>query len=92
MSSFKKGVLLKRKKLVLNKHNNKNLNVAIAEVRKSFNETYFVLSFGGENEVVVVGEDEWYNFLELLLNLDRNKDDTWIRPLPKLRTHNCRFD
>ena len=87
-----KGILLKRKKLILNKHNNKNLEIAIAEIRKDHNNTYFVVSFGAGKEATIIGIDEWYNFLELLLNLDRQSDDTWIRPLPKLRAHNCRFD
>ena len=86
------GILVKRKKTILNKNNNKNLEVAIGEIRRTGNNAHFVLSFGGDKEVVIIGRDEWDKFVELIINLDWDPEDTWIRPLRKNNKHNCRFD
>ena len=42
----KKEILVKQQKAVLNKHSNKDIEVAIAEIRRIDNDVHFVLSFG----------------------------------------------
>ena len=88
----KKSILIKRKKVVLNKNINKHIEVAIGEIRRTDDDVHFVLSFGGDKEVAIIGRDEWDKFIELIINLDWDPEDTWIRPLRKNNKHNCRFD
>jgi len=88
----KKETLIKQKKAVLNKHSNKDIEVAIAEIRRINNDVRFVLSFGVGREVVILGREEWNKFLGLVINLDWDPEDTWIRPLRKETKHKCRFD
>tara|TARA_R110000824_G_scaffold67377_2_gene174437 strand:+ start:42 stop:317 length:276 start_codon:yes stop_codon:yes gene_type:complete len=87
-----KKTLIKQKKVVLNKHNNKDIEVAIAEIYRCGNAVRFVLSFGVDSEVTILGRDEWEKFLDLIINLDWDPEDTWIRPLRKDKKHKCRFD
>jgi len=86
-----KDILIKRKKIVCNKEHNELLEVVIGEVRRIGDQPYFVISFGGGKEGVFVGRDEWDKFVDLVINLDWDPEDTWIRPLRKDKKHKCRF-
>ena len=89
--SDNKDILIKRTKVVLNKEHNELLEVAIGEVRRINDQPYFIISFGGDREAAIVGRDEWDKFVALVVNLDWDPEDTWIRPLRKDKKHKCRF-
>ena len=84
-----KKTLIKQKKVVLNKHSNRDIEVAIAEIHRHSEDVRFVLGFGGDKEITILGRDEWEKFLDLVINLDWDPEDTWIRPKRKKRS---RFD
>ena len=84
--------LIKRTKVILNQDCPEFTEVAIGEIRRIKNQIYFVLSFGGNKEALIIGRDEWDKFIDLIINLDWDPEDTWIRPLRKDRKHMCRFD
>ena len=68
------------------KEENEYLEVAIAEIRRDGDKVYYVVSFGGGKEGVIVGREEWEKFLGLVNNIDWHPDDTWIRPIKRKRT------
>jgi len=87
-----KNTLVKQKKIILNKAHQNHLEVVIAEIHRIDNQVYYVISFGGDKEIIMFGPDEYEKFVDLVINLDWDPEDTWIRPLRKDKKHKCRFD
>ena len=88
---FNKGKRIKQTKLILNsEEENKYLEVVIAEVRNIGNKTAFVISFGGDKTGVIIGEKEWDKFVDLIMNLNWDPEDTWVRPIKMIKK--SRFD
>jgi len=71
-----------QKKVVLNKGFNEFIEVAIGEIWEIDDEIYYVISFGGGKEAIMVGEEEYEKFVDLVLNLHWDPDKTWIRVNP----------
>lgn len=95
MTSSKKKPFI-QKKIILNKghRNNELLEVAIGEIWMQDDQIYYVISFGGGKEAIFVGEEEYNKFVDLVLNLHPDPDNTWIRPFPlrHRKRRKCRFD
>jgi hypothetical protein len=89
---FSKKTLIKQKKVVLNKAHRGQIDVAIGEIHRVDNQVYYVISFGGDKQTIIVGADEYEKFIDLVINLDWDPEDTWIRPIAKNKKHTCRFD
>ena len=84
--------LINQEKVVLNKNHKNHIEVAIGEVHRGDNQVYYVISFGGDKKAVIFGADEYEKFIDLVINLDWDPEDTWIRPVFKGKKHTCRFD
>ena len=90
--ALSKKTRIKQEKVVLNKNQPNNIEVAIGEVHRIENKVYYVISFGGDKEIIISGPDEYEKFIDLIINLDWDPEDTWIRPILKTKKHTCRFD
>tara|TARA_R110000824_G_scaffold219453_1_gene406369 strand:- start:553 stop:825 length:273 start_codon:yes stop_codon:yes gene_type:complete len=88
---FNKGKKIKQIKLVLNsEEENKHLEVVIAEIRRIGNKTAYMISFGGDKTGFIIGEKEWDKFVDLVMNLNWDLEDTWVRPIKLIKK--SRFD
>ncbi len=69
-----------QKKIVLNKDYQDQIEVAIVEmecVRKGDNEEFhYILSFGGDKTIRIIGEEDWLKFKTMLQWIDWNAEDT----------------
>ena len=66
MASSKNKPLV-QKKIVLNKEHGEFLEVAIGEIWEQDGKIYYVISFGGGKEAIMVGEEEYEKFVDLEL-------------------------
>lgn len=70
------GETIKLDKLAINKAHNAQLNVVIARIEHVNNEVHFVLSTGCENEIRIIGDQEWDRFLQFLGGLNWSQQNT----------------
>ena len=74
------GELRIQKKLILNKNSTKYLEVAIAEIEIVKNrfgvQTHYILSFGGDKSIRIIGKKNWEAFVEMLQWLDWDPNET----------------
>ena len=66
MASSKNKPLV-QKKIVLNKEHGEFLEVAIGEIWEQDGKIYYVISFGGGKEAIMVGEEEYEKFVDLVV-------------------------
>ena len=49
-----------------------------------------MISFGGDKTGFIIGEKEWDKFVDLVMNLNWDLEDTWVRPIKLIKK--SRFD
>ena len=81
------GELRIQKKLILNKAAPEHLAIAIGEIEHVYlpeldmYEIHYIVSFGGDKKIRIIGQDDWYKFLDMLRWLDWDPNDTDVSVL-----------
>ena len=74
------GELRIQKKLILNKNNPKHLEVVIGEIEIVENrfgiQTHYIIGFGGNAPIRIIGKKNWKRFIDMLQWLDWNPEET----------------
>lgn len=74
------GELRIQKKLILNKNNPKHLEVVIGEIEIVENrfgiQTHYIIGFGGNAPIRIIGKKNWKRFIDMLQWLDWNPEGT----------------
>ena len=70
------GETIKMDKLIINKAHDTQLNVVVATIEHVDDETHFVLSLGAGEEIRIVGDQEWNQFLKFVNGLNWDHEDT----------------
>ena len=70
------GETIKMDKLIINKAHDTQLNVVVATIEHVDGETHFVLSLGTYEEIRIVGDQEWNQFLKFVTGLNWDQEDT----------------
>jgi hypothetical protein len=78
------GELRIQKKLILNKDKPNNIEVVIGEVEIVDNELHYIISFGGDKKIRIIGKDNWMAFVELVQWLDWDPNETQEVYIPQL--------
>ena len=78
------GELRIQKKLILNKDKPNNIEVAIGEVEIVDNELHYIISFGGDKKIRIIGKDNWTAFVEMIQWLDWDPNETQEVYTPQL--------
>jgi len=78
------GELRIQKKIVLNKNHPNNLEVVIGEVEIVNEELHYIVSFGGDKSVRIIGKKNWNAFVEMVQWLDWDPDETQEVYIPQL--------
>lgn len=76
------GDIIKIDKLIINKTQDTRLNVVIATIERLNDETHFVLSLGGNEEIRIVGDQEWNQFLKFMNDLNWDHASTGEYEIP----------
>ena len=84
LSTPRLGELRIQKKLVLNKNHPNNLEVVIGEVEAVNKELHYIISFGGDKSIRIIGKKNWNAFVEMIQWLDWNPDETQEIYIPQL--------
>lgn len=78
------GELRIQKKIILNKNKPNNIEVAIGEVEIVDNELHYIISFGGDKKIRIIGKDNWMAFVEMVQWLDWDPNETQEVYIPQL--------
>ena len=87
LSKPRLGELRIQKKLILNKEYPNNIEVVIGEIEHVYlpdsdiYQAHYIVSFGGDKKIRVIGQDDWHEFLEMLRWLDWDPNDTDVSNL-----------
>jgi len=78
------GELRIQKKIILNKNKPNNIEVAIGEVELVGSELHYIISFGGDKKIRIIGKDNWLSFVEMVQWLDWDPNETQEVYIPQL--------
>ena len=83
-----------QKKIILNKLQPDNLEVVIGEIevyKNRFGESiHYIVSFGGDKTIRIIGKQNWKAFVDMLQWLDWNPEETQELYLPTSERINTR--
>ena len=82
------GDLRIQKKIILNKNNPERLEVAVGEIEvvesRFGKQLHYILSFGGDKTIRIIGKKNWNAFLDMLKWLEWDPNDTQEIYIPQL--------
>jgi len=95
----RQGTLRTQKKVILNEKTPTHLEVAIGEIEviytKEKDETHYIVSFGGDKSVKIIGKDNWNKFVDMIYWLDWDPKETqefYINPDPETYNHTLEYE
>ena len=90
------GSLRIQKKVILNKDNPEYLEVAIGEIevveRDNRDEIHYIISFGGNNKIRIIGKENWNAFLDMLKWIEWDPNDNQEVTIPKIDAFTDTYD